>query len=211
VDYDLCGMETLKIEACDTGKNVNPDAASQDSRRAQLLEQASNPATSPSKLRRLASIGNPALKECLAINPNTPFAVLKRLFLKFPRAILKNPIFHYRQITEGKSLREMLSPCLKLALYIELRRSGQDDEVESILPVSDRVQWLRSGPDVAPLDAPQLAALWECLAGDPAEKVRLELVQRVPPEGLAYPFGGIFDHVQHVAQIHHVRFSFRNL
>ena len=171
-------------KAAEPGKSAVPDSGGPPASWSQLLAQASDPATSPIRLKQLANRGAPALDECLVRNPNTPPGVLKRLFLKNPLAMLANPILSYRAFTEAKLLHELLSPCLKLALYAELRRAGRGGELESLLPAADRVGWLRGEDDLALLDASQLPHIWECLSTDPIESVRYQLVNRVPTSGL---------------------------
>jgi hypothetical protein len=165
---------------------TNQVAATPDSKQLARLKQAGDPATAPQVLTALARLADPAVDECLVLNPNTPPTILKKLFLKNPLGILMNPMLSYQSFTECKSLRDLLSPSLKLALYVALRRASRDIELERILPVSERVQWLKSDGDLCLLQADQMTALWECLAADTSEEVRFELVQRVAADGLGY-------------------------
>jgi len=110
------------------------------------------------------SIGGPEADERLALNPNTPKAVLSELFLKHPLAMLENPILSYQVFADYKPLHELLSASQKLALCAALRRAGRETELESLLPLRERREWLASDGDLGLLDPAHLAEICRWLA-----------------------------------------------
>jgi bacterioferritin-associated ferredoxin len=74
-----------------------------------VLLEASDPRAMPSLLRRLASHGDPAVRQAVAANPNTPTDALYRLAVRHPDAFLDNPLLELLILENPNLLAEMPS------------------------------------------------------------------------------------------------------
>ena len=161
-----------------SSKNVTPGDLNES------LQLASDPATHPSVLTSLASVEAPGVRWQVAVNPNTPKAVLHQLWvLHHPLAALENPILAYRTLATGKRFHELLSRGVKLAVYDALRREGRKAELENHLPEADRCTWLAySWRYGEPIDIPQavLDSAQRHLATDASFEVRKSMLERLP-------------------------------
>lgn len=72
-----------------------------------LLEEAQNPQTPPERLRSLASRPEAEIRRAVAANPNTPEAVLWRLAVHFPEAVLGNPVLDLFLLVNANWLAEL--------------------------------------------------------------------------------------------------------
>ncbi|RIH76450.1 HEAT repeat domain-containing protein [Meiothermus hypogaeus] len=72
-----------------------------------LLEEAQNPQTPPERLRALASRPEAEIRRAVAANPNTPEAVLWRLAVHFPEAVLGNPVLDLFLLVNANWLAEL--------------------------------------------------------------------------------------------------------
>jgi hypothetical protein len=124
----------------------------------------------------------------VAANPNTPEAILYRLWLRHPLAILDNPILAYRSFTTGESFTKLLPISIKLALYSALRKEERLDEIETWLPENERRDWLDYYSHRIDADkkiASEQRHEIDChLATDPSPIVRKEMLSRVGPSAL---------------------------
>jgi hypothetical protein len=93
-------------------------------------------------LTALAEHEDDQVGSLVAANPNTPEPVLHLLWLRFPLAILQNPILSYRSFTTGESFTNLLPISIKLALYSALRKEERFDDIETWLPENERRDWL---------------------------------------------------------------------
>ena len=60
--------------------------------RFMFLQQAEDPTTSPERLQELATSPDPAIRQAVAANPNTPLETLWQLAREFPHQFWENPI-----------------------------------------------------------------------------------------------------------------------
>ncbi|MDW8426345.1 MAG: hypothetical protein RMK51_10450 [Meiothermus sp.] len=72
-----------------------------------FLEEAQNPKTAPERLRALASRPEAEVRRAVAANPNTPEAVLWRLAVHFPEAVLSNALLELLWLVNPNWLAEM--------------------------------------------------------------------------------------------------------
>jgi hypothetical protein len=156
------------------------------SERALLI--AADPTAPVEILTALAEHEDDQVGSLLAANPNTPESVLQRLWLRFPLAILQNPILSYRSFTTGESFTKLLPISIKLALYSALRKEERLDEIETWLPENERRDWLDYYSHRIDADkkiASEQRHEIDChLATDPSPIVRKEMLSRVGPSAL---------------------------
>lgn len=155
----------------------------------QLIVIAANPTTNPSLLHDLSSLPFSSIKQALARNPNTPLQDLKKLWIRYPLAILSNPIVEYRALTESLPLADQIGLTHKFALYCALTEIGQSIQIENILPERERSSWFSPdnsdresyrqprhfSPDMAAirnLPTPWRENLLSHFSKDPSEEVR---------------------------------------
>ena len=110
------------------------------SERALLI--AADPTAPVEILTALAEHEDDRVGSLVAANPNTPEPVLHLLWLRFPLAILQNPILSYRSFTTGESFTNLLPISIKLVLYSALRKEERLDEIETWMPENERRDWL---------------------------------------------------------------------
>jgi hypothetical protein len=103
---------------------------------------AASPTTPPHLLLSLAKTGDAQITALLAANPNTPRKTLHKLWLSHPLCALENPILLYWSLREGKPTNSLLPVEVKMALYLELRESGDAQTLEYHLPANERRRWL---------------------------------------------------------------------
>ena len=156
------------------------------SERALLI--AADPTAPVEILTALAEHEDDQVGSLLAANPNTPEAVLHRLWLRFPLAILQNPILSYRSFTTGESFSKLLPISLRLALYSALRKETRLEEIETWLPENERRDWLdyyshRIDADKN-IPSEQRHEIDCHLATDHSPIVRKEMLSRVGPSAL---------------------------
>jgi hypothetical protein len=156
------------------------------SERALLI--AADPTAPVEILTALAEHEDNQVGSLLAANPNTPESVLQRLWLRFPLAILQNPILSYRSFTTGESFTKLLPISIKLVLYSALRKEERFDDIETWLPENERRDWLDYY--IHRIDADKNIPIEQrheidChLATDPSPIVRKEMLSRVGPSAL---------------------------
>ena len=156
------------------------------SERALLI--AADPTAPVEILTALAEHEDDQVGSLLAANPNTPESVLQRLWLRFPLAILQNPILSYRSFTTGESFTKLLPISIKLVLYSALRKEERFDDIETWLPENERRDWLDYY--IHRIDADKNIPIEQrheidChLATDPSPIVRKEMLSRVGPSAL---------------------------
>ncbi|MFN6044389.1 MAG: hypothetical protein ACK49I_02855 [Verrucomicrobiota bacterium] len=151
------------------------------SERALLI--AADPTAPVEILTALAEHEDDQVGSFLATNPNTPESVLHRLWLRFPLAILQNPILSYRSFTTGESFTKLLPSSNKLALYSALRKEEQFEEIETWFPEKERSDWFRPywerGEVERTIASDQLHEIDCHLATDPSALVRRTMLTRV--------------------------------
>ena len=103
---------------------------------------AADPTAPVEILNALAEHEDNQVGSLVAANPNTPEAILYRLWLRHPLAILDNPILAYRSFTTAEPLLSPIPQSNKLALYSALRSEGRLEEIEKLMPENERKQWL---------------------------------------------------------------------
>jgi hypothetical protein len=144
---------------------------------------AADPTAPVEILNALAEHEDNQVGSLVASNPNTPESVLHRLWLRFPLAILQNPILSYRSFTTGESFTKLLPISIRLALYSALRKEERLDDIETWLPENERRDWLDyyshridADKNIASEQRHQI----DChLATDPSPIVRKEMLSRV--------------------------------
>ena len=149
---------------------------------------AADPTAPVEILTALAEHEDDQVGSLVAANPNTPESVLHRLWLRFPLAILQNPILSYRSFTTGESFTKLLPISIRLALYSALRKEERLDDIETWLPENERRDWLDyyshridADKNIASEQRHQI----DChLATDPSPIVRKEMLSRVGPSAL---------------------------
>ena len=151
------------------------------SERALLI--AADPSAPVEILTALAEHEDDQVGSLVAANPNTPEAVLHRLWLRFPLAILQNPILSYRSFTTGESFTRLLPSSNKLALYSAMRKEEQFEEIETWFPEKERSDWFRpywERDEVKKTIASDQLHEIDChLATDPSALVRRTMLTRV--------------------------------
>lgn len=151
------------------------------SERALLI--AADPTAPVEILTALAEHEDNQVGSLLAANPNTPESVLQRLWLRFPLAILQNPILSYRAFTTGESFTKLLPSSNKLALYSALRKEERLEEIETWFPEKERSDWFRPywerGEVEKTIASDQLHEIDCHLATDPSAFVRRTMLTRV--------------------------------
>jgi hypothetical protein len=149
---------------------------------------AADPTAPVEILTALAEHEDDQVGSLVAANPNTPESVLHRLWLRFPLAILQNPILSYRSFTTGESFTKLLPISIKLALYSALRKEERLDDIETWLPENERRDWLDYYSHRIDADkniASEQRHEIDChLATDPSPIVRKEMLSRVGPSAL---------------------------
>lgn len=110
--------------------------------RSELLELTASPTTSPKELAAMAKNGDREINALIAANPNTPKNTLLELWLAHPLCALENPILLYWSLREGKDTHSLLPMTVKLALYLEFRKTEDLHALESHLPEAERQKWL---------------------------------------------------------------------
>jgi len=147
------------------------------------LHIAADPTAPVEILTALAEHENDQVGSLVAANPNTPEAILHRLWLRHPLAILQNPILSYRSFTTGESFTKLLPSSNKLALYSALRKEEQLEEIETWFPEKDRSDWFRPywerGEVERTVASDQLHEIDCHLATDPSALVRRTMLTRV--------------------------------
>ncbi len=138
-------MKTASPKTCPKPTRANPiSRRPQPLDRASLLELAASPNTPPKVLITLSNTGDPEITALIAANPNTPKKKLHKLWLLHPHCILENPILFYWSLREGTPVHGVLPLYVKMALYLELRKSEDTQALEDLLPESERFRWLGS-------------------------------------------------------------------
>jgi uncharacterized protein len=145
-----------------------------------ILIQASDPETSPAILSTLSKRKIKEICRRVAENPNTPEIVLKRLWIRYPLAMLENPIVAFRFLEGSKSFTKDLPTEVRLALYEALCSEGRFSEMEEHVPASSRCDWFNYNLDyivktnVAPFsDVLDFSKrLYSHIAVDPSSAVR---------------------------------------
>jgi hypothetical protein len=153
----------------------------------EILRLASDPTTAPETLAQLAESSGAAVCYQIAINPNTPELLLRKLWVSHPLAALENPILAYRALTTTNRFHELLPGEVKLALYEALSRENRYDEVELHLPEEDRLNWLRyknDTEDAKRLPSDLMDSIHRYLAIDPSVNVRKAMLDRLPARKL---------------------------
>jgi hypothetical protein len=149
---------------------------------------AADPTAPVEILNALADHTDDQVGSLVAANPNTPEAILHRLWLRFPLAILQNPILSYRSFTTGESFTKLLPISIRLVLYSALRKEARLDEIETWLPENERRDWLRNYWERSELlkiiSEEQLHEIDCHLATDPSPIVRRTMLPRVDRSAL---------------------------
>ena len=144
---------------------------------------AADPSAPVEILTALAEHENDQVGALVAANPNTPEAILHRLWLRHPLAILQNPILSYRSFTTGESFTKLLPSSNKLALYSALRKEERLEEIETWFPEKERSDWFRPywerGEVERTVASDQLHEIDCHLATDPSALVRRTMLTRV--------------------------------
>ena len=144
---------------------------------------AADPSAPLEILTALAEHENDQVGSLVAANPNTPEAILHRLWLWHPLAILQNPILSYRSFTTGESFTKLLPSSNKLALYSALRKEERLEEIETWFPEKERSDWFRPywerGEVERTIASDQLHEIDCHLATDPSALVRRTMLTRV--------------------------------
>jgi hypothetical protein len=168
---------------------ANPSSRSpQPLERASILERAASPDTPPRTLLALSKTGDAEVTALIAANPNTPRKKLHKLWVLHPQCILENPILLYWSLREGIPTHALLPITVKVALYLELRRSGDTEALESHLPESERLRWLgrplhkstgASGIQNKSTLNGGCTEVYKTLATDPSANVRTNLAEQI--------------------------------
>jgi hypothetical protein len=144
---------------------------------------AADPTAPVEILTALADHTDDRVGSLVAANPNTPEAILYRLWLRHPLAILDNPILAYRSFTTAEPLLSLIPQSNKLALYSALRREGRLEEIDKLMPENERKEWLVYYWDRHEVDKQIPSDLWHeihChLATDPSPEVRMRMLARL--------------------------------
>jgi hypothetical protein len=144
---------------------------------------AADPTAPVEILNALAEHEDNQVGSLVAANPNTPEAILYRLWLRHPLAILDNPILAYRSFTTAEPLLSLIPQSNKLALYSALRREGRLEEIDKLMPENERKEWLVYYWDRHEVDKQIPSDLWHeihChLATDPSPEVRMRMLARL--------------------------------
>jgi len=107
----------------------------------EILIQASDPETSPAILSTLSNHQEKEVCRRVAENPNTPEKVLKELWIRYPLAMMVNPIVAFRFLAGSKSFDKDLQMEVRLALYEALCSEGRFSEMEAHVPERTRCVW----------------------------------------------------------------------
>ncbi|MGA0854788.1 MAG: hypothetical protein ACO3RK_08250, partial [Luteolibacter sp.] len=149
---------------------------------------AADPTAPVEILTALADHADDQVGSLVAANPNTPEAILYRLWLRHPLAILDNPILAYRSFTTAEPLLSLIPQGNKLALYSALRSEGRLEEIEKLMPENERKQWLEYYWSRHEVDKQIPSDLWHeinChLATDPSPQVRMRMLGRLDRSAL---------------------------
>ena len=138
-----------------------------------ILLQASDPETLPDILSTLSRHQETEVCRRVAENPNTPEIVLKDLWIRYPLAMLVNPIVAFRFLEGSKSFTKDLPPQVSMALYTTLCSEGRFSEMADHVPESTRCEWLNHNIKTHFSGILSFAKrLYEHLAIDPSSAVR---------------------------------------
>jgi hypothetical protein len=144
---------------------------------------AADPTAPVEILNALAEHEDNQVGSLVAANPNTPEAILYRLWLRHPLAILDNPILASRSFTTAEPLLSLIPQGNKLALYSALRNEGRLEEIDKLMPENERKEWLVYYWDRHEVDkqipSDQRHEIDCHLATDPSPIVRKEMLSRV--------------------------------
>lgn len=146
----------------------------------EIFIQASDPETSPAILSTLSNHKVKEICRRVAENPNTPETVLKRLWIRYPLAMLENPIVAFRFLEGSKSFDEDLQTEVSLALYEAICSEGRFSEMDAHVSERTRCSWFKYRVDyivttnVAPFsDVIDFSKrLYRHIAADPSSAVR---------------------------------------
>ena len=147
------------------------------------LHIAADPSAPVEILTALAEHHDDRVGSLVAANPNTPEAILHRLWLQHPLAILQNPLLSYRAFTTGESFTKLLPRSNKLVLYSALRKEERLEDIETWLPENERGNWFfhhwhrNEVEKIIPSD--RLHEIDCHLATDPSALVRITMLTRV--------------------------------
>lgn len=170
---------------------------------------AQNPSSPVDLLERLASNADPEVVELVVLNPNTPTSLLLTLGQRFPRQLLKNPIFPLMLLESPNLYAEMPEQTLAglLALegvpehFLEWALSHKSDFVRLAVAhnraansaalqrlAQDKELSIRRAVSVHPNTSPEVLAQ---LSQDKAQEIRQLIARnvRTPPAALAMLLG----------------------
>ena len=149
---------------------------------------AADPTAPVEILTALAGHDDDQVGSLVAANPNTPKAILHRLWLRHPLAILQNPLLLYQAFNTGESFTKMLPSSNKLVLYSALRKEGRLEELETWLPENERCDWLDHYADRVNAEknipSDQRREIDSYLVTDPSAEVRRAMLTKVDGSAL---------------------------
>ncbi len=154
------------------------------------FEEATDPATPPERLKALAEDASLVVQRAVAANPNTPFDCLKKLWCRFPEALLENSWVDLHVLVSDEPLCEKIDDCKPLAaLSVHLFECNQISTLKRLIPDNYRIRVMLltfqksmdDGEYVVDSTHPKRAIsrtrIEQCLACDPLEEIRVRLAR----------------------------------
>ena len=173
---DITSIEECSIEPI-ASSPPNEDEGTRACRAPQTfsdLEMAQDCQTEAKWLSRVCRSGDPVILAAIARNPNTPKRDLFRLWVKFPDAVVENPVLTLWEFTSSGPLMAGIRREVIVSLYQAFLKTPGLVFPETLLPVDWRIDFLKNWPHQSTIPL-------HYFLRDPSEEVRLVFLERTLP------------------------------